>query len=191
MICSTSVVPERGMPMTKIGTCEGSPPPDFFAISSRREHRFDAVEQGERGRLVVGDARALGGIAGEEMLERAIVILQVGIGLAEGEIELQAVGLRQAFGLRRQRLHGGEVRIAGGEFLGVGEVDVDAGDVGIEPQRLQKGIVRLAQLAEFLERVAHVVVGVGEIGLERQRAPVVRQRIVAGRRARRRRGPSD
>ena len=35
MICSTSVVPERGMPMTKIGIGDGSPPPDFAAISSR------------------------------------------------------------------------------------------------------------------------------------------------------------
>ncbi len=35
MICSTNVVPERGMPMTKIGMREGSPPPDFCAINSR------------------------------------------------------------------------------------------------------------------------------------------------------------
>jgi hypothetical protein len=35
MICSTSVVPERGMPRTKVGTAEASPPPDFSAINSR------------------------------------------------------------------------------------------------------------------------------------------------------------
>ena len=35
MICSTRVVPERGMPITKIGIGEASPPPDFAAINSR------------------------------------------------------------------------------------------------------------------------------------------------------------
>ena len=34
MICSIKVVPERGMPTTKIGDCEGSPPPVFALIAS-------------------------------------------------------------------------------------------------------------------------------------------------------------
>ena len=33
MICSISVVPERGMPTTKIGTVDGSPLPNFDSIS--------------------------------------------------------------------------------------------------------------------------------------------------------------
>ena len=71
MICSTSVVPERGMPITKIGIGEGSPPPDFCADQFAREDRLDAVEQGERRCFVIGDRRALGRIAGEQMRERA------------------------------------------------------------------------------------------------------------------------
>ena len=52
MICSTSVVPERGMPITKIGLGEASPPPDFASIQSRRERQhFDPIKQGESGLL--------------------------------------------------------------------------------------------------------------------------------------------
>ena len=39
-------------------------------------------------------------------------------------------------------------------------------------------MLRLLQLAEFLEHVAHVVVGVGEVRLERERAAVMRERSV-------------
>ena len=42
----------------------------------------------------------------------------------------------------------------------------------------QIGVLRLLQLAELLEHVAHVVVGVGEVGLERQRAPIMGKRGV-------------
>ena len=70
----------------------------FFRDQFAAERRFDAVEQGECGRLVVSDARALGGIAGEEMLERAIVILKVGIGLAEARN--RAAGGRSSTNLR-------------------------------------------------------------------------------------------
>ena len=103
--------------MTKIGMLDGSPPPDFSAISSRRERGLDLVKQSHRGFLVIRDRRALGGVAGEQVLERAAVVLDVGVCLAEREIELHAVGLRQAFGLRRERFHGGKMRIAGREFL--------------------------------------------------------------------------
>ena len=68
------------------------------------------------------------------------------------------------------------MRIAGREFLRIGEIDVDAGDVRIEAKRLQKGVVRLLQMAELFEHVAHIVVGVGEIGLEHKRAAVVGKR---------------
>ncbi len=176
MICSISVVPERGMPMTKIGIGEGSPPPDFCADQFARERRLDAVEQANDRRLVIGNGRALGRIAGEKMRERALVILQIAVGLAEREIELHAVGLRQAFGFCRQRLHRGKMRIAGREFLGVREIDVDAGDIRIEPDRLQIGVVGFLQLAELFEHVAHIVVGVGKVGLERKRAPVGSER---------------
>ena len=162
--------------MTKIGMREGSPPPAFCADQFAREGGLDAIEQAKDRCFVIGDGRALGRIAGEQMRERAPVILKIPVGLAQREIELQAVGLRQAFGLRRQRLHRRQMRIAGREFLGVREIDIDAGDVRIEPDRLQIGVLRLLQLAELFEHVAHIVVGVGEIGLERERAPVMRER---------------
>ncbi len=66
----------------------------------------------------------------------------------------------------------------GANFFEFGEVDIDAGDVRIERKRLQIGVLRLLQSAEFFERVAHIVVGVGEVGLERQRAPIMRERGV-------------
>ncbi len=38
--------------------------------------------------------------------------------------------------------------------------------------------MRLVQLAELLQHIAHIVIGVGEIGLERERAPIMRERRV-------------
>ena len=63
-------------------------------------------------------------------------------------------------------------------FFEFGEVDVNAGDIRLKPQRFQIGRLRLIQLAQFLEHVAHVVVGVGEVRLERERLPIMRKRTV-------------
>ena len=57
MICSISVVPERGMPMTKIGVADGSPPPDFAAISCLLNTASMRSNKSQRGCFVVGDAR--------------------------------------------------------------------------------------------------------------------------------------
>ena len=159
--------------MTNTGAAAG-----FFGDQLTRKRRRDAVEQRERRLLVVGDGGALGGIARGQMRERARKILGVGVSLAEREIELHAVGLGQTIAFCRQRFHGGEVRIAGGEFFGIGEIDIDAADVRIEAERLVIRIERFFEPAELFEHVAHVVVGVGEIGLERERAPVMRQRLI-------------
>jgi hypothetical protein len=141
-----------------------------------REHRFNAVEQGERRCLVIRDCRALAGIAFDQVLERARIVLEIRVGFPEGEIEVDAVGLRQPFGLGRDRLHGGKMRVAKRKLHRIGEVDVDAGDVRIEADRLEKRLLRLVELAEFLEHVADVVVDVGEIGLQRQRPPIIGER---------------
>ena len=71
MICSISVVPERGMPRTKIGIGEVIAAAGFRRDQLAREHRLDAVEQSERGFFVIGDRRALAGVAREQVLERA------------------------------------------------------------------------------------------------------------------------
>jgi hypothetical protein len=68
------------------------------------------------------------------------------------------------------------MRIALGEFFGIGKVDINAGNIRIEADGLQIGLLRLLQLAELFEHVAHIVVGIGKVGLERKRAAVKRAR---------------
>lgn len=55
------------------------------------------------------------------------------------------------------------------EFLEIGEVDIRSGNFRIKPDGLQIALFRLLQLAEALEHVAHFVIGIRKIRLERER----------------------
>ena len=46
----------------------------------------------------------------------------------------------------------------------------------IELQRIDVRLPRLVQLAEFFQHVAHIVVGVGKVGLERERSTIMLER---------------
>ena len=96
---------------------DGSPPPASLArISSgvntasiRSNSAMSAARRSE-------SARA-SGIAAQQMLEAAPVILDVGVGLAEREIELHPVGIGQRHVAVAQRLHRRQVRIVRRELL--------------------------------------------------------------------------
>jgi hypothetical protein len=96
------------MPSTKIGSGDG-----FGRDQFPHEDPFDDVEQRQRRRLVVVDVRALAGIAGREPLERTPIIVEIEVGLAEREIELPAMHIRQAVVFGGKRLHREKLMIAG------------------------------------------------------------------------------
>jgi Esterase FrsA-like len=96
---------------------------------------------------------------------------------AEGKIELHAVGFRQPLSLGRERLHGGQVGVAGLEGFRVGEIEVDTCRARIEPQGFKVCFLRLPQMTKVLEHAARVDVSIDEFWLQRQRPAASLQRL--------------
>ena len=92
-ICSSSEVPERGMPTMNTGVAAGSPPPLFSRISCGREHLLDARQGAERPALVVADLRALEPVALAQMRKRPLGQLEIRERLAEREVQRDLVVL--------------------------------------------------------------------------------------------------
>ena len=166
------------MPITKIGMVDGSPPPDFSAISSGVNTASIWSNKAIAVCFVVGDRRALGGVAGEQVRERTAVILEVRKALPSAKSSCMRSVFDKPSVFAASASMAARCGSPAREFFRIGQIDVDAGDIRIEPERFEIGLLRLVQLAEFFQHVAHVVVGVGEVGLERERAPVMLERRV-------------
>lgn len=63
------------------------------------EHRLDPLEQAEHHRLVIDDPLALQRIAQAELLDGAIVALDIGIGLGQGEVQRDLVVAGKSAGI--------------------------------------------------------------------------------------------
>ena len=128
-ICSTSVVPERGMPTTKMGRSGARAHVRFRCQQSRRENLGDLGHPAIVLVGVVSEGRALEPVALVIVAEGLGRVAEVEIGLAEAEMQRRAFGGRDALALK-QRLHLGDQRVAGLEALEVSLAEQDPGACG-------------------------------------------------------------
>ena len=70
------------------------------------------------------------------------------------------------------------MRIGGCEGLAVDKIDIRDREIRIESDSFAISVQGLRQSAERLQRVADIVVDLGKIGFQRQRAAIMRQRGV-------------
>jgi hypothetical protein len=145
------------MPRTKIGSLD--------PLEERRGHV-----------LVVVDDAALQGVALQQVPEGRFVITEVGVGLAEREMQLHLLLFGQRSDVAGERLQGLELRISGRELDAVREVQQHADGLRIGLQRFEIGRLRFVESAELLEQIPHIVVGLAQVRLERDRLLVARQR---------------
>ena len=147
----------------KIGTGEGSPTP------RKRSSRLESNTFGNEpevlliGRFVVIDFAALQSIALEQMLEGAWIVADVFQRLAERKVDVQHLAGRQTVGVGGQRFERGEIGIVCAKGLQIRAIVMRFGVVRPEGQRLVVTCRRLVELALVLQRIAQVVVCLGEI----------------------------
>ena len=85
-----------------------------------RHHRLDALKLAKHFHLVILDLAALDSARLDEVRQRDFRPAEVGVGLAEGVMQLHALAVAERRIVARQFLHDRQLRIAGGKALGHG-----------------------------------------------------------------------
>ena len=93
----------------------------------RRECRSDALELAKRGRLVVTGLAAFERVAAHQMLEGAVVKADIGMSLAQGEMQIHALVIVEPAHIGSEGLHRCEFRIPRAETPHRSEVAVELG----------------------------------------------------------------
>ena len=97
-ICSTRDVPDRGIPITKIGKSELRP--DARCKFRRRECSDGFGKSARIGVRIVADETALDAVSNPQMMKRPFARVTLEPGIAQDEMQMHAVGVRWRCGIR-------------------------------------------------------------------------------------------
>ena len=160
-ICSTSVLPERGMPRTKIGDGRRIARSGKALQQAGVEQLGDVPESLLIGRFVVMDFAALQSIALKQMLEGARIVADVFQRLAERKVDIQHLAREGDGRVGGQCLERGEIGIARAKGLQIRAMvmRVRRSPAVERAMRLARNrCQRLVELALLPQHVAQVVV---------------------------------
>jgi hypothetical protein len=119
--------------------------------------------------LVVIERATLQGIALKQMTEGSLVLPEVGIGLAKGEMDLHLLVFRERAEVGREPLQGQEMRISRHELLRVREIEQHASGFWIDRECLEISFFRLVKPPKLFERIRDIIIGIAQVRLERDR----------------------
>src|SRR5581483_3025132 len=140
---------------------------------------LDAADGAERRALVVLRVRALERVAGLQMLERVGVAAELVAGLAEREMQMDAL-------LERQRVDAsGEIEQDAQALAAVRGIAVDLREIAVipdaarrDPDRLLERGARLVHMTELDQHRAEIAIGGLVVGLERDGAALRRRGLL-------------
>jgi len=138
---------------------------------TRRKRGLDALEAGQRRRLVVGRLPPFLPVPGQEMTERAFALADVGVGLAQRKIQLHLLAGGKRLDIQSQGFHLRQFRISGRELFEKSQGPVKA---RLLPRRRMRNgrvqrLLRFAETAQIGQGAPAVVMrlGIGRIQAER------------------------
>ncbi len=132
----------------------------------------DPLDQQQRSALVIRHVLTLEAIAGAQMMERAICILEIGISLAEREVQRDPLLVGQIVLAGPQLFQLRQAGIAIGERLERRVVELDADIVGRDPDRLFVAARRFVEMSRDGERRGETIESGRIARLDGQRGPV-------------------